>query len=387
VDNKISAIGKNIDIPSGTKIYDAAGMSIMPGIVDAHGHYGGGNQSYLHVLEENNASLLSPLMHGVTTLYEVYGSVEKDAWVRDRLESGKSYGSRLFTVGPPIFGAKYRKGLMKPINSLEDAKQALGYNKAFGAEAVKDYTQFTRRARHAGIAAARELGGLNVVAETAGNLQMNLTQIIDGITGLEHSMGMTPLYSDVTKLMAATDVGITPTLIVVYNGPTGESYFHTRERLWENEKLLKFQTRDELLRFRRPTFYWEDEHYAPTMAASLKPLYGAGVSLQLGAHGQMSGLDAQWEMELYQQGGFTPAEVIEISTINGAKYHGFGDELGSLEVGKFADLVVMTKNPLEDVRNVRAIKWVMQNGVLYNGDDASRIYPNPAPTPEIYFQK
>lgn len=384
--NRISAIGQNINIPRGAQVFDASGQTIMPGIVDAHGHYGGNVQSYLHTIEESVSGLLSPLAHGVTTLYEVYGTAEKDAWIRDRLEAGLTYGPRLFTVGTPIFGAKYRKGLMRPIDSLEEARQALSYNQAFGAEAVKDYTQFTRRARHATVAASRELG-LHDVAETAANLQMNLTQVIDGITGLEHSMGMTPLYSDVVRFMAATDVSITPTLIVVYNGPAGEQYFHHNERVWENPKLLKFQTRDELLRVRRPTFYWDDEHYAPKMAAALKPLYEAGISLQLGAHGQMSGLDAHWEMELFQQGGFTPEQIIEISTINGARYHGFGDEIGSLEVGKYADLLVLSENPLDDIRNARAITWVMQNGVLYKGEDASRVFPNPAPTPPMYFQE
>lgn len=384
-DDKIVAIGTDIDVPDGAKTYDATGKFIMPGIVDAHGHYGGDNQSYLHTLEQSMPGLMSPLAHGVTTLYEVYGTAEKDAWVRDRLEAGKIYGSRLFTTGTPIFGAKYRKGLMRPIDSLDEARQALSYNKAFGAEAVKDYTQFTRRARHATVAASRELG-IHDVAETAGNLQMNLTQVIDGITGLEHSMGMTPLYGDVIKFMAATEVAITPTLIVVYNGPSGETYFHRTERVWEDPKLLKFQTRDELLRTRQPTFFRDDEQYAPKMAAELKPLYEAGISLQMGAHGQMSGLDAHWEMELYQMGGFSPAQVIEISTINGARYHGFGDELGSIEVGKFADMVVLDANPLLDVKNARAVRWVMQNGVIYSGADASRLHPNPAPTPEMYFQ-
>jgi hypothetical protein len=200
-------------------------------------------------------------------------------------------------------------------------------------------------------------------------------------------MGMTPLYNDVLEMMSATRIGITPTLVVVYNGPTGETYFHRNERVWDNPKLLRFQTRDELLRVRRPTHFWDDEHYAPTMAAELKPLYEAGVSLQMGAHGQMSGLDAHWEMEIFQQGGFSPEQVIEIATINGANYHGLGAELGSLEVGKLADLVIMSQNPLEDIENARAITYVMQNGVLYSGQDASRIFPDPAPTPGHYLRR
>ena len=317
VKNRIAAIGKDVDIPSGAQVFDLSGQTIMPGIVDAHGHYGGDTQSYLHVVEQNVSGLLSPLAYGVTTLYEVYGTNEKDPWVRDRVDAGLAVGPRLYSVGTPIFGMTYRKALLREITGYEDAYEHLAYNQAFGAEAVKDYTVYSRRARHGIATAARELG-MNDVAETAANLQMNLTQVVDGLTGLEHSMGMTPLYDDVVAMLAATEIGITPTLIVVYNGPSGETWFHHEERVWENEKLLQFQTRDELLRVRRPTFYWEDEHYAPEMARQLHKLYDAGISLQLGAHGQMSGLDAHWEMEIYQQGGLSPADIIDIATINGA---------------------------------------------------------------------
>ena len=383
-DNRIEGVGSQLEIPEDAEVFDLDGQTVMPGIVDAHGHYFGGNQSYLHVIEEHSPGLLAPLAFGVTTLFEVYGSAEKDAWIRDRLDAGLTAGPRLYTVGTPIFGAKYRPGLYRPVHSLEDARQVLSYNKAFGATSVKDYTMFTRKARHATVTAARELGLMDI-AETAGNLAMNLTQVVDGISGLEHSMGMTPLYDDVLQFLAAAKVGITPTLLVVYNGPPGEQYFHHTERVWENPKLLQFLNKQELLRFRRPTYYWDDEHYAPKMAAALKPFYEAGVPLQMGAHGQMSGLDAHWEMELFHQGGFTPAQILEIATIKGAEYHGLDHELGSIEKGKLADLVILSADPLQDIRNARAIEKVMLNGVLYNGSDAARLHPEPAPAVRTYI--
>ncbi len=99
----------------------------------------------------------------------------------------------------------------------------------------------------------------------------------------------------------------------------------------------------------------------------------------------MMGLGAHWEMELFVQGGFTPLDAIQVATINGATYHGLGDNLGSIEAGKLADLIIMSANPLNDIRNTREIVYVMKNGVLYSGDDAARVYPDPAPAGRMYF--
>ena len=107
--------------------------------------------------------------------------------------------------------------------------------------------------------------------------------------------------------------------------------------------------------------------------------------MHMGAHGQMMGLGAHWEIELFVQGGFTPHQALEIATINGYRHHGLDHELGSIEVGKLADMVILEKNPLDDIRNTRSIKYVMKNGVLYSGEDASRIYPIPQPSKKLYL--
>ena len=174
---------------------------------------------------------------------------------------------------------------------------------------------------------------------------------------------------------------------MVYNGPSGETYFHQTERLWENQKLLQFFRKDELIRLRRPTFYWEDDHYTAQMGKTLKKLYDRGIKLHMGAHGQMMGLGAHWEMELFTHGGFTNYDAIEIATINGFRHHGLDHLLGSIELGKLADMVIMTKDPLDDIRNTRSIEYVMKNGVLYSGEDASQVYPTPTPAPKLYFKE
>ena len=128
---------------------------------------------------------------------------------------------------------------------------------------------------------SRQLG-INIITESFGNPQMNMTQIVDGFTGLEHTMGLEPIYEDVIQLLKSSKLGITPTLVVVYNGPSGETYFHQTERLWENDKLLQFFRKDKLLRLRRPTFYWPDDHYTVQMGQTLKDLYDRGIKLHMG---------------------------------------------------------------------------------------------------------
>ncbi|MFN0177424.1 MAG: amidohydrolase family protein [Gemmatimonadales bacterium] len=384
--NRIEAVGVGLAVPSGARVFDLKGKTVMPGMIDAHGHYNP-DVSTLNVIERNHVGLLANLAYGTTTLYEVYGNHLKDFLVSDLQQSGAIHGSRLLSVGPPIYGLRnYRPKLFRPIESQADADEVVSFNKAFGATALKDYVQFNRSARIQLYDAARRMG-VNVVAETAVDFQMNWTMLMDGVSGLEHTVGLTPLYRDVHELWKATAAGNTPTLIVVYNGPQGESAFHQDERLWDDPKLLTFFPKDYLLRFRRPTRYFADDIYAIEMARELRKLAASGVSLQISGHGQMHGLDKHWEMELLSRGGFTAAEILAISTINSAKYLGLDRQLGSIEPGKLADLVVLDANPLDDIRNSRKIDLVMQNGVLYRGADVSRVYPNPEPAGKQYWAR
>ena len=382
--NRIRKIAKKLSIPDGARVLDLKGRTIMPGMFDAHGHYGS-PISALNVIEQRLYGLHANLAYGVTTMYDVYGTTQKDFWVDDMMRSGKMTGPRLFSVGDPVFVTKYRTKMHRPIHSLDDAREIAAFNKDHGATALKDYSNHTRKARQELIQACREYD-LNLVTESFANPQMNLTQLVDGFSGIEHTLGLTPLYDDIVQMIAATEIGITPTLIVVYNGVSGENYFLQREQLWLDRKLMNFYNQDQLIRFKRPTHYFEDDYYHKQMAAEMLKLHRQGVLLTMGAHGQKMGLGAHWEMEMFVHGGFTPYEALHIATINGFKHHGLDHELGSLEEGKLADLVILGKNPLEDIRNSRSIEYVMKNGVLYNGLDVSQVYPEEIKAGKMYFK-
>ena len=382
--NKIISVGDNVRIPKSAKVFDMEGRTVMPGMFDAHGHYGS-PISALNVIEQNLYGLKANLAYGVTTMYDVYGTTQKDFWVSDMIQKGDIDGPRIFSVGDPIFVTKYRTKMYRPIKTLSDAIEHVQFNKDHGATAVKDYSNHNRIARQHLVEASRQLG-INVVSESFSNPQMNLTQIVDGFTGLEHTLGLEPIYEDVIQLLKSTDLGITPTFIVVYNGPSGETYFYQSERLWEDRKLLNFFRKDELIKLRRPTFYWPDDHYVAQMGVTMKKLYDRGITMHMGAHGNMMGLGAHWEMELFTHGSFSNYDAIEIATINGFKHHGLDHILGSIEPGKLADFVIMRDNPLENIRNTRSIEYVVKNGVVYSGMDASRIFPNPKPSEKLYFK-
>lgn len=382
--NVIEAVGVGVPVPAGAQVFDLKGKTIMPGMIDAHGHYNP-DGSTLNVTEQNHLGLLANLAYGTTTIYEVYGNHVKDFQVSDLQRAGKISGARLLSVGPPIYGLRqYRTKQYRPIDSQTDADEVVSFNKAFGATALKDYVHFNRAARIQMYDAARRMG-VNVVAESAVDFQMDWTMLMDGVSGIEHTVGLTPLYDDVLKLWSATEAGNTPTLIVSYNGPAGETAFHQSERLWEDPKLLRFFPKETLIRLRRPTHFFADDIYAGEMAREIHKLASAGVSVHISGHGQMHGLDKHWEMDLLSRGGFTAAEIIATATINSARYLGLDSQLGSIEAGKLADLVILDANPLDDIHNARQIDRVMQNGVLYRGADASRIYPNPEPPGKQYW--
>ena len=259
--------------------------------------------------------------------------------------------------------------------------------KAVGAFSVKSYNQQRRDARQMIIKAARALEML-VVPEGGSLLYMNNTHVLDGHTGVEHSLPVPRIYKDVVTLFAKSTSGYTPTLIVGYGGLSGEYYWYQHTDVWKNQRLLTFTPRDVVVpRSRRRTMADEDDFNHILIARGAKQIADAGGSVQVGAHGQLQGLGAHWEMWMLGQGGFTPIEVLRAATINGAKYLGLDDEIGSLEKGKLADLVVLDKNPLENIRNTESISMVMLNGRLYDGATMDEIGNHPHKRKPFYWER
>ena len=121
-----------------------------------------------------------------------------------------------------------------------------------------------------------------------------------------------------------------------------------------------------MARARRRTMAGEDDFHHIAVSKAAKQIAEAGGSVQLGAHGQLQGLGAHWELWMLAQGGMTPLEALRCATINGARYLGLDKDLGSIEKGKLADLVVLDRNPLDDIRNSDSVRYRDVNGRLYD---------------------
>ncbi len=277
-------------------------------------------------------------------------------------------------------------GFTAKVDSLEDAEFHVRRLQEVGAISVKSYQQPRRDQRQQVVAAGRELG-MMVVPEGGMKFQHNMNEIVDGHTGIEHAIPLKTGYDDVMQLWSQTEVGYTPTLGVAYGGLSGELYWYDRTNVWENERLMRYSPRFivEPRSIRRHTA--PDSHYNHVEVARFaKRLIDAGVSVQIGAHGQREGLAAHWEMWMMEQGGFTPWEAIRGATIDGAWYVGLDGDIGSIEPGKLADLVVIDGNPLEDLRRSEYVDYTMLNGRLYDVTSMEQVVPQRVARQPFFFE-
>jgi len=380
--NRITAVGRDVAVPSGAKRIDASGKTIMPGLVDVHGHVGGEGDG---ILAQSSWPLEANLAFGVTTTHDPSNDTETVFSNAELIRAGMKLGPRLFSTGTILYGAE--TPFKAVVGNYEDALSALRRQKSFGAFTVKSYNQQRRDARQMIIKAARELQ-MEVVPEGGSLLYFNETMILDGHTTVEHSLPVPKLYKDVVTLFAKSKTAYTPTLIVGYGGLSGEFYWYQKTNVWENEHLLAFTPREVVdARSRRRTMAPDDDFNHVLIAKGAKQVLDAGGIVDLGAHGQLQGLGAHWELWMLQQGGMTNLEAIRCATINAARALGLDRELGSIEKGKLADLIVLDRNPLENIRNSESIGMVMLNGRLYDAKTLNEIGNHPKERMKLYWER
>ncbi len=370
--NKIEAIGKSgeITIPSDAKTIDVSGKTIMPGIVDVHAHVG---HFYGGLNTQKHWPYYANLAYGVTTTHDPSANTDYVFSQSELVKAGAIIGPRVFSTGTILYGAE---GDFKAvINSYDDALSALRRMKKVGAFSVKSYNQPRREQRQMIIKAARELKML-VVPEGGSTFYYNMTHVMDGHTGVEHNIPIAPLYNDVIQFWKNSSTGYTPTHIVAYGSVSGEYYWYQHTNVWEKTRLLNFTPRNVVDERSRHRIAIPEEEYKNgyfVSSSSCNALNKEGVKVNLGAHGQLQGLGAHWELWMLEQGGMSNHDALKCATINGAYYIGMEDYIGSLETGKLADIIVMNKNPLDNIQNSETIKYTMINGVLYDAETMNEV--------------
>ena len=383
--NVIKAIGtkQEVSIPESATIIDITGKSIMPGLIDAHAH---GPQGNSQIIPQQNWKNYAGLALGVTSIHDPSNDTNEFFAASEMQKAGKIVAARLFSTGKILYGAN-AVGYTAHVDNLDDAKFHVERLKKAGAFSVKSYNQPRRNQRQQFIQAARELNML-VVPEGGSLLQHNLTMVVDGHTTLEHSIPVANVYDDVKQLWSQSQMAYTPTLVVAYGGIWGENYWYDKTDVWLHPRLSKYVPSEFLQprSMRRPKAPMN--HYNHFSVAKVaKQLQDLGIQVNAGGHGQREGLAMHWEMWMMAQGGMPALEAIKTATISPAQTLGLDDQLGSIKVGKLADLIVIDGDVSKDIRLSDKVVYTMVNGRLYNAETMNEIGNYDNKRASFYFEK
>jgi Tol biopolymer transport system component len=369
-DNRIASYG-NIDevqIPENATVLDLKGKYILPGFVDTHAHMWpawGLHKKHVWVYAAN-------LAYGVTTTRDPQTATTDVLTYADMVETGMIPGPRIYSTGPGVGYWGYN------IKSLEHARDVLTqYSKYYNTKTIKMYLTGNRQHRQWIIQAAKEQ---KLMPTTEGGLdfKLNITQILDGYPGHEHSFPVYPLYKDFIDFVSASQTAYTPTLLVSYGGPWAENYFYATEDVQGDPKINRFTPKSELdtkSRRRNSGWFMKEEHVFEDHAVFVKDLVEAGGLAGVGSHGQLQGLGYHWELWSMHAGGISNHDMLKVATLLGAEALGLSNDLGSIAKGKIADLVVLEKNPLENIRHSNTVSLVVKNGFVYEAETLDKVYP------------
>ena len=377
-DNRIAAVGKrgSLTVPAGTRTISVAGKTIMPGFVDAHSHMWAPRG--LHQTEV--WQYLANLAYGVTTTRDPQTSTPDVFAYADMVDSGMMPGPRIYATGPGVFSGS---GIDSRDAAFRFVKR---YKEAYRTNTLKQYVAGDRIVRQWILEACKEYG-ITATIEGSLDLKLNLTQMADGYSGQEHSFPIAPLYKDVTMFVAKTKTFYTPTILVAYGAPWSENYWFETESPANDSKLRRWvpwELLDGMVR-RRPQWFLPEEYGHSLIAKGVTDVVRAGGRAGLGSHGQLQGLGAHWETWNLASGGLTPHETLQVITMHSAEAIGLQQDVGSVEAGKLADLLVLDRNPLENIKNTNSIRYVMKNGELYEGDTLNMVWPQQKPLPKQFW--
>ena len=384
-DNRIAAVGteNEVNVPADARRLDLQGRSMLPGLIDVHAH---GAQGVDDLVPQQNWLALAHLALGVTTVHDPSNEASEVFAAAEYQRAGLILAPRIFSTGEILYGA--RSELLAHIDELDDARAHVRRLKAQGAISVKNYNQPRRDQRQMVVSAARE-EGLISVAEGGSLYHMDMNIIADGNTGLEHNLPPERFYDDVLQFWGASGVGYTPTLVVTYGGLRGEDWFYQEGNVWEHPLLSRFVPPDVLRprAVRRQMAPEADFQPFRDAAANARRLMERDVMVNIGAHGQREGLAAHWEIWGFVQGGMTPMQALETATRNPARYLGMDADIGSIEQGKLADLLVVDGNPLQDIRVTDRVAYVVLNGRVYEGGTMSEVVTGERRLAPFYWQR
>jgi Tol biopolymer transport system component len=376
-DNRIVAVGPSgsVTIPAGATSIDVAGKTIVPGWVDVHAH----TWPSPDVHKTQVPAFHSNLAFGVTTMRDPQTNTSAIITYGDRLRVGDLLGPRFLGTGQGIFSGEQ-------INTLQRAREVVRrYAEFYETQTIKQYLAGNRRTRQLVVTATRE-NRITPTTEGAGDFKMAISEMLDGYAGHEHAYEIWPVYRDFALLSAASEITYTPTMLVAYGGPEGKYYLIGRENAYAEPRLSRFTFQPDLNnRTRRGIWVPEDDWIFKGVAGAAAKIVAHGGAVGVGAHHEVQGIGTPWDLLLISSGGMPAHDVLRVGTIFGARSIGLDRDLGSIETGKLADLIVFDGNPLADLRTILKPRYVMRNGFLFESETLDSVWPERKPLPRRWW--
>lgn len=273
-----------------------------------------------------------------------------------------------------------------PIQSLDHAREIVRRYAKYQPALLKQYGQ-PRRDQRQWLAQAAEESGLRIAAEGR-DVVLDLTILSDGYTSFEHGFWSRPICEDVIRFVAQSGVHWTPTITVAAGGTDLREYYGRREWPEQDPKLLRFTPTHVVKRYATLKRDTTPERFLAWLADArvASRIVRAGGIVSVGSHSPLNGLATHWEMWGLVAGGLTNHEALRAATLAPAQKLGFERDLGSLEPGKLADFVALDRNPLEDIRNSVAVRYVVTGGFIYDAETMTRIWPTRKSLGRFYWQ-
>jgi imidazolonepropionase-like amidohydrolase/Tol biopolymer transport system component len=360
------------------KVVDLKGKTIVPGFIDMHAHH---HRDHEGVLPKKNWESAIYMAHGVTT------TLDNSMWshnvfpTAEMVEAGVTIGPRTFSTGDPLYSGDATR--QNELTSYDVAEQNVARLQSWGAVNLKQYMQ-PRRDQRQWISDVARKRKMRVTAE-GGDLEYNLSMMMDGQTGWEHPMPYAPLYDDAAKFFGLAKTVYSVTFLVGGTGPWNEEFFYQDSDVWRDERLRRWTPWRMLIPGTRRRMLRPATDYSfPMLAQGLADIVAHGGYGSIGSHGQQHGLGSHWETWAAAS-AMGPMGALEVASLHAAHFLGLERHLGSITTGKIADLVVLNSNPLENIRNTKDIQYVMKAGVLYDSMTLDEIWPRPRPYGKTYW--
>ena len=360
------------------KVINANGKTIIPGWVDMHAHH---YREWRGMRPAHDFEQAIYLAYGVTTTLDPSMYSQNMFPTAELIEAGGMIGPRGFSTGDNITAGDAARA--NEMNTPADALAAVRKMADWGAVSIKQYAQ-PRRDQRQWMAEASRTVGMNETSE-GGHFMEDLGFIMDGQTGWEHSFSEVPMYSDGAKFFGKAGATYSPTLVVA--GPSAWSieYWFQQSDVWKDAKQRRWfpwralipETR---IRWLRP----ETDYSYPLVAQAMADVISEGGYGAVGSHGEHHGIATHWEVWMGAS-ALGPMGALEVASMHGAHFLGVDKDLGSIEVGKLADMMILNSNPLDNIRNTLDMKYVMKGGTLYDAMSLDQVWPKTVPFGPYYW--